>query len=231
VVAKAEGFAPTLSDVFNLTEGQPRVQIDVRLALGGSIKGRVIDPAGTPLAGATVSTHSDTFEEDAIDSFFENLVPTNVTERKVRTDANGEFEITLLTPETYQVRVLHRDYTDGKVRSVNVVQGVPTDLGVFKMQVGGTVRGTVFNQAGEATPRAFVHLEAYQGEKTYSTRADANGNYVITHVRPGQYTLSATGVATEGPQALGAIIDQRASMMEITVTDGTEVVRELKIGG
>jgi protocatechuate 3,4-dioxygenase beta subunit len=231
VVAKAEGYAPTLSDVFSLVDGQNRVQIDVRLGMGGSIKGRVIGPGGTPLAGATVSTHSDTFEEDAIDSFFENLMPTNVTEKKVRTNANGEFELTLLTPETYQVRVLHRDFTDGKVRGVNVRQGGPTDLGTITMQVGGTVRGTVYDQAGQAAARAFVYLESYQGEKTYSARADANGNYLFSHVRPGQYMLSATGVSTEGPQAINAIIDQRSSQMEITVGDGGEVVKDMRIGG
>jgi hypothetical protein len=159
-------------------------------------------------------------------------MPTNVTEKKVRTNANGEFELTLLTPETYQVRVLHRDFTDGKLRGVNVRQGGPTDLGTIIMQVGGTVRGTVYSQqAGQTAARAFVYLEAYQGEKTYSARADASGNYLFSHVRPGQYTLSATGVSTEGPQAINAIIDQRASQIEINVTDGSEVVKDMKIGG
>jgi protocatechuate 3,4-dioxygenase beta subunit len=206
VVARAPNYAPTPSEVIKVVEGQSNTQVDIRMNMGGTITGSVVGPDGLPVAGAQVSTHDDSFE-DALDSFFENLVPTNVTERKTRTNSEGKFVLKLLTPETYQVRVAHHNFTDK------------------------SLHGTVYNQSGAAAARAFVHLESYDGQKTYTDRADDKGNYRFENVRPGQYTLSATGVSPNGPDAINAIIDQRNSQVTVNVADGREIPRDLHIGG
>ena len=198
--------------------------------LGGTITGSVAGPDGLPVAGALVSTHDDSFDDDALDPFFENLVPTNVTERKTRTNSEGKFELKLLTPETYQVRVAHHNFTDKSVRGISL-KGGTVDVGQIKLQIGGSLHGTVYNQAGAVAARAFVHLESFEGQKTYTDRADDKGNYHFNHVRPGQYTLSATGVSPNGPDAINAIIDQRNSQVTINVIDGREILRDLHIGG
>jgi hypothetical protein len=229
VVARAPNYAPTPSEVIKVVEGQSNTQVDIRMNMGGTITGSVVGPDGLPVAGAQVSTHDDSFE-DALDSFFENLVPTNVTERKTRTNSEGKFVLKLLTPETYQVRVAHHNFTDKSVRGIAVKSGT-VDVGQIKLQVGGSLHGTVYNQSGAAAARAFVHLESYDGQKTYTDRADDKGNYRFENVRPGQYTLSATGVSPNGPDAINAIIDQRNSQVTVNVADGREIPRDLHIGG
>ena len=230
VVARAPGFAPTPSDVVKVVDGQSTTQVDIRVNQGGSITGIVVGPDGLPVAGALVSTHDDSFDGDALDPFFENLVPTNVTERKTRTNSEGRFQLKLLTPETYQVRVTHHNFTDQHKRGIVLKSGT-VDVGQVKLQVGGSLQGTVYNQSGAAAARAFVHLESFEGQKTYTDRADDKGNYHFKNVRPGQYTLSATGVSPNGADAINAIIDQRNSQVTVNVVNGREIPRDLHIGG
>jgi protocatechuate 3,4-dioxygenase beta subunit len=229
--ASAPDAAPTLSETFSVVENQSVANILVRVTRGGSIKGRVVGPDGNGIAGAMVSTHDDQFDEDPMESIFGGLVPTNVTERKTRTDSQGKFEIRFLTPEKYQIRVQHPNYTREKMRALVVVEGQPTDVGAIALKVGGTIKGTVYDAAGKALPRGFVHLESEEGDLVYDVRTDSDGRYVFVHVRPGNYTLSATGQSADGASAFAAITDQRVSQVQITVNDAGEITRDLSLGG
>lgn len=167
-----------------------------------------------------------------MESIFGGLVPTNVTERKTRSDREGKFELRLLTPEKYQIRIQHPNFTREKVRSLVVVEGQPTDVGAIALKLGGTLKGVVYDAAaGKPLPRGFVHLESAEGDLVYDVRTDGDGRYTFVHVRPGAYTLSATGQSSAGGGAFGAIIDQRQSQVQINVLEAGEITRDLNLGG
>jgi carboxypeptidase family protein len=231
LMASSATAAPTLSDTFQVIENQRVTNLVVRLSAGGSIKGRVVGPDGAPVRGAVVSSHDDTFDEDPMESFFGGLVPSNVTQRKARTDSQGNFELRLLTPETYQIRITHPSYTREKMRKLQVIENTPTDVGTIQLRTGGTVSGTVIGSGGTKLARAFVHLESDMGDLVYDTRTDAEGRYSLQHVSPGTYTLSATGQNPGGGDAFQGIVDQRTSAVKINVIDGQPVTRDLSLGG
>jgi len=231
LMASSNNSAPTLSDSFTIVAEQRSVSIEVRLSTGGTIKGRIVGPNGAGIGGAVVQTHDDQFDEDTSAPLFADLVPTNITSRRVVTNGEGYFELRALTPEKYQIRVSHPKFAQGKKRDIQVVEAQPTDVGSIAMMVGGTVKGTVFGQGGVPLQRGFVHLEAEMSDLVYDTRTDSEGRYVFTHVRPGNFTLSATGKATSSNNAFEGIMDMRSSQVQITVTEGGETPRDLSLSG
>ena len=231
LMASSNNSAPTLSDSFSIVAEQRSVSVEVRLSSGGTIKGRIVGPTGAGIGGAVVTTHDDTFDEDTSDPMFADLMPTNITSRRVVSNGEGYFELRALTPEKYQIRIAHPKFAQGKKRDIQVVEGQSTDVGSIPLQVGGTVKGTVFGQGGVPLQRGFVHLEAEMSDLVYDTRTDAEGRYSFFHVRPGNYTLSATGKSTSSSNAFETITDVRSSQVQITVTESGETPRDLSLSG
>jgi protocatechuate 3,4-dioxygenase beta subunit len=99
------------------------------------------------------------------------------------------------------------------------------------MLVGGVVKGTVFGQGGAPLARGFVHLESEMSDLVYDVRTDSEGRYSFSHVRPGSYTLSATGKATASNNAFEGIVELRTSQVQISVNEGGETQRDLSLSG
>lgn len=231
IVVSSNSAAPTFSEAFVITPGGQGANLLVRLSRGGTIRGRVVSPAGAPIAGVVVTTHDDAFEDDPTNSMFAGLIPTNTTSRRVVTDREGGFELRLLTPEKYQLRLNHPGFAQGKLRGVMVAEGTPNDVGTISLQIGGTVQGTVVGQGGTPLQGGFVHLESDSSDIVLDTRSDAQGRFVFTHVRPGNYTLSATYQSTSGGNVFENLGSMQRTAQQIVVTEGGELTRELNLGG
>jgi hypothetical protein len=231
ISASSQGFAPVVSETFTVAEGQPVPAVVIRLSQGGTIKGRVLDPQGAPVAGVQISSHDNEFVDVAMDAFLGGIIATQATERKARSDSQGYFELGMLTPGVYQLRIAHPAFTGDVVRNLRVAEGKPLDAGSITLRPGGTVKGTVYDQAGRAVVRGFVQLHGHDGLFSYQSRADGEGRYLFEHVRPGAYKLSATRLSpTGGGDAFTSILDQQHSEVQINVVDGTTVSRDLNLG-
>jgi protocatechuate 3,4-dioxygenase beta subunit len=228
VLVSSDAAAPTFSESFSITPDRQGLNLLVRVTRGGTIRGRVVSPAGAPVAGVVVTSHDDTFEDDPTNSLFAGMIPTNTTSRRVVTNSEGVFELRFLTPERYQLRLNHANYAQGKQRSILVVEGTPNDVGTITLQAGGTVQGTVI-QGGMPLQGAYVHLESDSSDIVLDTRSDAQGRFVFKHVRPSNYTLSAT--YQTGDNAFNAIDSMRRTQQQIVVTEGGELTRELNLSG
>lgn len=231
LLATSNNSAPTYSESFTIVPNQTSANVIVRLSRGGSIKGRVVGPGGTPIAGAVVYTMDDTMDDAAGMGLFGDFAPSSATPRRVVTNAQGAFELRFLTPEKYQVRVEHKNFAQGKLRGLMVSEGQANDVGAVTMLVGGTVKGTVFGPGGGPLARGFVHLESSLGDLVYDTRTDGEGRYSFQHVRPGDYTLSASGQPTASDNAFEVMTEMRSSRLDITVTEGAETLRDLSPSG
>ncbi|HUR28663.1 MAG TPA: carboxypeptidase-like regulatory domain-containing protein [Planctomycetota bacterium] len=230
VLASSASSAPTYSEAFSISTERPTANIVVRLSKGGSIKGRVVSPAGTPVGGVAIETHDDTYDDDPND-IFSQMIPTNTTSRRVVSRADGTFEIQYLTPEKYQLRLAHSSFAQGKMREIMVADGKATDVGTIAMQVGGAIRGTVFSAGGGPLAGGFVHLESDSSDLVLDTRSDAEGHFSFAHVRPGNYTLSATGANSTSDNAFTIIDHGKRTATSITVTEGGDLARDLNLGG
>ncbi len=231
LVASSNTSAPTFSEAFAITADRPSINVVVRLSRGGSIKGRIVGPNGAPIGGAVVTSHDDTFDDDPNDPMFGMMIPTNTTSRRVVTTSEGMFELRFLTPEKYQLRVNHPSFAQGKQREIMVADGQPTDVGQVTLQVGGTVKGTVVGPGGTPLRGGFVHMESDTSDIVLDTRSDAEGRFSFSHVRPGNYTLSATVQGVGSDDAFGQIDHMVRSQKLITVSEGSDQTYELSLTG
>ncbi len=232
VYVTAPGLAPAQSEVFQVVGSQPPSPLTIVLMPGGRIRGRALDAGGAAVAGALVSVRDNLSSDSPLDDFLGGLVTSLATERTVRSDSEGYFEVGELSPAVYKLMVEHPRFTSEVVRELNVVEGGLTQVGDVTLRGGGTVNGSVTDQAGARLPRAFVALiSTSEPGFQYQTRTDAEGRYEFQHVRPGSYKLWATRSSpTSSSDPFQSILDQQASEVSISVADGVPVGMELNLG-
>ncbi len=233
VLADAKGYAPSVSGSFKVAESETVGNVTVQMGQGGTLRGRVLDSAGKPIAGAAVSSHDNDHVEDRFSIFSSVWISSHATQRRARTRADGSFEIALLTPETYMVLVDSPNYTREFLNDQMVNEGGVTEVGDITLLAGGTITGTVVDPSGQPLGNGYVHLR--HGEElnsNYYTRTDGQGRYTLLHVRPGAYRLSASGISpSDGGQAFKVVIDQKSSEIPVTIIDGKEIRQDLHLGG
>ncbi len=89
------------------------------------------------------------------------------------------------------------------------------------------VQGTVQDPSGSPVPNATVRATLASTDTGYSTVTNADGNYVIPNIRPGEYTLTFEAPAFKRAVRSGILIEisQRARVdMTLSVGDVKEVV-------
>lgn len=232
VVGSGTGFAPTSSNTFQVLDGQDPPPVTVTLQVGGSIRGRVVDPAGAPIANATVISRDQQTPDTGNDAFFGSFVTSTATERTVRTDSEGNFALLNLAPGNYKVVIDHPQFAGTTIGNLQVGDGQTAQVPATTLREGGTVRGTVV-RGGAPVARAFLQLySTTEAARSYQTRSDAEGRFEFKFVRPGSYKLTATRSSpTSSNDPFQAILDQQASEVVISVGEGTVTSRELNLGG
>lgn len=137
----------------------------------GTISGTVTDAStGNPIAGASVSTQ-----------------PTTLL---VTTDAQGNFSISNVTPGSYTVSASASGYLAGSA-SVTVTGGqtAAANLALQPEPTTGTISGTV-TEEGTSMPIAGASVSTQPA--TTTATSDAQGNYTISDVDEGSYTVTAS---------------------------------------
>lgn len=231
VMVEAPGYAPRFSDPFTVTQSAPVTGIQVALDAGGALHGRVVDGGGVPVAGARVSSHDPFYVEDNLVGVFGGLLASKATQRSTRTKSDGSFELNLLTPGEYLVRVSSPDHTREYVSNLTVAAGVASKIGDIVVHSGGSVVGTVYDRTGKALAGGYVHLRSDDPNSIYDTRADSSGQFEFRNVRPGSYRLSASGGSEASGDPFEVIVDQTNSEITISVSEGGTVNQNLNLGG
>ena len=122
-------------------------------------------------------------------------------------DGKGLTKVTVMTtvakfeknsvPTTYDLRSAITDFiaggtkNDGGVNDANAFGNCVVNGATVTVKAGATVSGTVKDDKNAAVPGATVEL--YQGGKAVATgvTTDSSGNYTITNVSTGTYTVKA----------------------------------------
>lgn len=140
----------------------------------GTISGTVIDAITTnPIPDATVSVfQGTTFIDFAL------------------TDVNGNYTITALAPGNYTVLAFAQGYQDAF--SAKTVSAGTTTIANFALDPNpGTIAGIVTGGcAGDPVSGAFILVTDGQTIVGFDL-TDANGNYAIDTLAPGNYTVTA----------------------------------------
>ena len=234
VEASAQGFASSFSQRFTVSQGQSLSGVTIEAGKGGSIKARIVDSEGNPVQGALVSTHDNTWTDDAFTRALGDLFPTNATAKKVRSNKNGRFKISGLTPENYQLRIQAQGHSRLIKTDVLVSEGRDTDLGTIRMVAGGGVSGLVVDQAGQPIVGARVTLRVDGRPVTVfeprETKSSGGGRYTFSNVPAGSYKIMAMR-ADPGDNVFGGLVDQQRSEQRVSVREGQEAKIDMRIGG
>jgi hypothetical protein len=234
IEALADGYASCFSDTFTATQGLVTSDIVVRMSRGGSLSGRVLSSYdGKPVPGAEISTLDNDYEDGQLWALFGAVEPSATTKTKVFSDADGRFEIEVMTPGLYQVQIRARGFSTYTTRDVQVIADQETELPQVSLIKGSVVRGIVYG-AGKV-PQAGANVQLSPGgfgfEGHRSVRTDGAGRFVIENALPGSYQLSATRPASGTSNPFEAIADMKQSQVEVSLEDGRVYDFELLLDG
>lgn len=183
--------------------------IDVSLQnTSGAVRGQVINPDEAPSAGSLVLARAHLAGFDSTDARG-TLVGFALTGR------DGSFSITGL-PVT-QINLEVKDYVTGLSvhQSAHLSQNTTEINGIVILLPGfGSISGKVTDEDGIFIPFAGVSVAGRE------VLTDALGNYLVTNLRAGTFTLRATEPASEatGEATASVAVNQITSNVNIIIT-------------
>jgi hypothetical protein len=164
VQVSAEGFVPAL---FERVDTEQLRQLVVELSSGGRIKGRVVNVAGEPLTGATVTPLAGTPGGRPLANGLLVSEQTSVQSR------DGEFTLEHVPAGLHDLRITHPEFSAATLEGIPVLEGKTTPDIMVTLHKGGAVEGTVFDAEGR--PQANVTLTFQEGDAPYGPGQDEAG--------------------------------------------------------
>jgi hypothetical protein len=175
--------------------------VTLKLPTGGSVTGRVIAAgSGRPVPGACVEA-----------------TPVSATAASLGinggalTGRSGTYRIAGLRTGSYRITIFPNCFGDTVnlrmvtlPHSVSVTQGKVTANVNAALLAGGSIAGQVTDPGAAAVPGACVEAFQIPGGLAASALTDANGNYTITGLAPGKYTVEfGDPLCSDGAAGLG----------------------------
>lgn len=164
--ARAEGYAPSHEESlarFRLPEVEVRLVLPER---GGAIEGRVLDPAGAPVGGASISADVGFRFEPYPQGGY---VVLNSLHLRTCSSTDGSFRFSGVQPGEVELVVASAEH-GGWRRKVEVTAGETTRVEAL-VQPGGTVAGRVL--APDGTPLAGVLVVASLASRAEPVQPDS----------------------------------------------------------
>lgn len=236
---EAEGFAKTLSDVIDNgrrpgeAAGPRQFDVVVTMSQGATLRGRVVDESGAPLAGATVLTQADgTLPDSPFYRMIAGAIPDKITALRTTTRADGSFLLPTLALADYQLLVEHEDACRTVVPGLRLDRAGERVLPPIAMAGGALVSGRA-TVAGRTVGQVKVvlttppTLTAAKDAIRLETITDAAGVYRMPRrVPPGTYELRAAVVGTTEPEAqiFRQLLQLQRSSIPLVVSPGQRQV-------
>ena len=255
----AKGYLRTRLEDIEVAAGETVRGVIVQLFPGGTVRGRVVDPEGLPIAGAIVFPR---YKEEG-----ELELPADFDERRGKVERGGErsprglasyvaqlgvaganstlsgpdgsFELTGLEPGVQSVGAVHRDYSPGWSEGFEVpYDGAPVTTEVV-LEPGGAIFGTVTDRFDRPIEGAIVVAVApynmdsdeSTGDALYQGHTDPEGYYRIDHVAGGSYFM----VVTRGDEVLDPMSFLGALNFDmVSLSEGDELEHDIideSVGG
>lgn len=204
-------------------------ELELGLARASRVAGRVVDPTGAPVAGATVRA-TDGGETNPWGG------PGGPS---ARSDETGRFELERLAPGDASFTAEAEGWADSEPVAVALVAGSDLESLLLALRVGGRIEGVV--STPEGTPLAGRRVTWGSNAMGFGsrgeTRSDASGRFAFAAVTPGQWAVSASpglgemGERMRGRSDPGAWIEVMGELLTETVTVADGEVVEVYLGG
>ena len=222
---QSQGNAPAFSEPLALALDAPVQVVRVQLEAGGVIAGQVLGKNREPVVGVAVTTLPAAAGDDPFSWRTVTRLPTKVTERRAKTDAQGRFRLECLHPGRYVVAFAHEGHCDLTCEGIVVHRGETTSLGDTHLREGTLLSGTV-RYLGRAPLYAKVTVSTlaeagqHSGASVHGeSMVGADGRFAIPRrLPPGRYRVCAGQVPR--PEPFLPLTGTAITFAELTV-DGT----------
>jgi protocatechuate 3,4-dioxygenase beta subunit len=236
VIARASGYPEIPVKVPQVLPAETTKGIVIRLKKGMSVEGKVVDPAGRPVANASVVAGAKRWDQQP-----QELGAT-------QTDMEGKFTLSGLTEEVSAITAYHAAYPPTSV-PVMLTEGQPNNVTVTFAK-GGAVEGTVRIAGAPAqgyAVRVYVASGNMRGQ-LQATTTSSTGTFLVGNVPAGEASVSVTIAGIESGDSSkchslsksAAVSEGIASVVDFdyvpgsasvtgTVTIGGQPVREGKV--
>jgi hypothetical protein len=193
----------------------------VRLVRPVAIGGRVVDPAGHPVADAVVGFNTE--EVPRSGAFSEDHC---VDYLRVKTDAEGKWRLDRLAPEMAGRifgHATHPEYSDSAMINLSQRPELLPDLLqgnlVFELREGNVVRGTVVDTDQQPVAAARVIAGTFSTSRTTEATTGSDGSFSVKGCSGGEGILTATA---EGfaPAVIALKVDKGMAPVRLTLTRG-----------
>lgn len=230
LILRAEGYAAL--ELGLLAGDGASHERSVQLVPLARLRGVVL-AAGRPLTDAAVEIARvlGPDELQLVDGF-----PARIDRRifrRVRVDAQGEFELPILARGSFVVRAEAGDWAAAELGPL-ALDPEHDERVELELTQGGTVVGRVQVAPGDAPADHLVRLTRADGH-VLSGATDTTGRYSIDHLSPGSYLVSArrnrhvgTRVSPTGPEDLEGTPAELPWALE--VREGTTTVHDIDLG-
>ncbi|MCR9245473.1 MAG: carboxypeptidase-like regulatory domain-containing protein [bacterium] len=234
----APGFAKTVSEPFTVEPTSGAIDVDVQLTRGATLRGRVVDANGVPLAGATVATQADGARPD--NPFYRLIAPAapdRITARTATTGPGGTFEFRHLAFGDYQLEIKHQQACREFAEHLYLRTSEPLELGDVRLRAGALVFGRATTN-GRTTGQVKIVLTTYvdRTAKTQPTDAlrletvtDSTGAFTLPRrVPPGEYELRAAAIDASNPdgQVFQHMLQMARSATRLTIRPGQRAAEQ-----
>lgn len=215
LVARANGFAPSAVMVGTSDNPAAPVKVDIALARGAAISGRVIDDAGKPVAEARVVAASASDPFPVIDARRDGVV----------TAGDGSFTLPAISAGSWRLTAAHGDHAPASSPPI-IVDGVVAKTGVqLVLSAGAIVRGVVKDPRGQPVANADVRV-VVRGSVPWRARRQALSGADGTFVMTGLPRRAVDVVAWHEDAGSSAI-----AVVDLDVTRDAKLALVLDIGG
>lgn len=157
-------------------------EVVLRLERPGRIVGRVLDPEGSPVAGASVMQFG----------------PDDFSRGPLKTGADGGFSVEEAEPGTWRLSARAEGFAGSPAREVEVKAGEDSVV-ELRLERGGVVEGVVRGLEGSELDRCRVLGGGAE------TRVQPDGSFRLEGVRPGRVTVRA--MVVPGGRARSVVVD------------------------
>ena len=186
IEASADAFVPAVMKDISVAEGAS-VAFSVALERGWSVSGRVLNPQGQPVSGASVSA----------------CLTNGVTGKWAVTDNQGHFTLNGLAAGTYHFLANASNYGPAILAAVSVPNQTAGGLNL-PLTSSCVVTGTVTDErTGLVLPGATIGSDTMAGTQDPAS-ADALGRFVLQGLPPGPQNIRASAPGYT-PQTLSVI--------------------------
>lgn len=187
LLVRAPGHAPRILDPVDTRAGDVR-RLEVRLSRGTTVRGRVVDTAGRPVAGARIR-----IEGVRDPSPFFMLLKHAPPRYRTLSDRDGRFAIAHVLPGSREVTAEHSDHAPVSV-ALSVADGPESVIPDIALPRSASLWGSVLARDGGPDARAVVLVAAEDAATgpSRSVSTGPNGFYDLRNVRPGRYRLVVT---------------------------------------